>query len=86
VVITNQVHSNPDPYSEADSLVPIGGNAIAYPSRYIIDLELMGSTYRRAVLKKSPLKSSMSSHLMIDEIGFVDKGPNYLPQNDAMSI
>jgi DNA repair protein RAD51 len=52
VVITNQVQSNPHPYSIADKLIPVGGNCIASTSRYIISLELMGSTYRNAVLKK----------------------------------
>ena len=82
VVITNQVQSNPNPYSVADKLIPIGGNAIAYPSRYIINLELMGSTYRNAVLKKSPLKAPASKPVMIYEGGFVDQGPNYLALND----
>ncbi len=82
VVITNQVQSSPNPYSVADKLIPVVGNAIAYSSRYIINLELMGSIYLRAVLKKSPLNAPASKPVMIYEGGFVDQGPNYLALND----
>jgi hypothetical protein len=52
------------------------------PRRYIINLELLGTAYRNAVLKKSPLKPPASKPVMIHEGGFVDQGPNYLALND----
>jgi len=48
VVITNQVHSNPSPYFEAEKLIAIGGNVLSYPCKYIVNLENHGLQYRRA--------------------------------------
>lgn len=82
VVITNQVHSNPRPYSEAEKLKPIGGNVLLYPCKYIINLEDHGFQYRRASLNKSPCKPPFSLPLMIDNRGFSDKDP-FLPQRGS---
>jgi RecA/RadA recombinase len=81
VVITNQVHSNPRPYSESDKLKPIGGNVLSYPCKYIVSLEDYGSQYRRATLEKSPYRPPFSLPLMIGNRGFEDKDP-FLPTSD----
>ena len=82
VVITNQVHSNPQPYSEADRLQPIGGNVLSYPCKYIINIESWGDQYRRAILEKHPYRPHFSVPLMIVDRGFSDKDP-FLPQRSS---
>jgi hypothetical protein len=69
---------NLDPYRITGKLKPIGGNAIASASRYVINMENIGSDYRRLVLMKSPLRAPASESVMIYEGGFIDKCPNYL--------
>ncbi len=75
VVITNQVHSNPRPYAEADKLQPIGGNILSYSSKYVVNIEGYGIQYRRAILEKHPYTSHFSVPLMIYDGGFVDRDP-----------
>ena len=75
VVITNQVHSNPQSYSEADRLQPIGGNIISYSSKYIVNIKGYGFQYRTAILEKHPYRPHFSVLLMIDNRGFVDRDP-----------
>ena len=75
VVITNQVHSNPNSYSEADKLQPIGGNVLSYSSKYVVNLEEYGFQYRRAILEKSPYRPHFSLYLKIDYNGFMDENP-----------
>jgi RecA/RadA recombinase len=75
VVITNQVHSNPQPYSGSNKLQPIGGNILSYPCKYIINIESWGDPYRRAVLEKHPYRPHLSVPLMIDDRGFSDRDP-----------
>jgi RecA/RadA recombinase len=74
-VITNQVHSNPMHYSEADKLQAIGGNVLSYSSKYIVNIEDYGFQYRRARLEKSPIRPSTSVPLMVDGMGFKDEDP-----------
>lgn len=75
VVITNQVHSNPQSYSEADRLQPIGGNVLPYSSKYVVNIKKYGILYRTATLEKHPYISHFSLSLMIDNRGFVDRDP-----------
>ena len=72
VVITNQVHSNPQSYSEADRLQPIGGNVLSYSSKYVVDIKKYGIVNRIAILEKHPYRPHFSVPLIIDETGFVD--------------
>ena len=75
VVITNEVHSNPQPYSYSDKLQPAGGNVLSYPCKYIVNLEDRGFQYRSARLEKSPNLSAFSVPLIIDNKGFTDENP-----------
>jgi DNA repair protein RadA len=72
VVITNQVHSNPQSYSEADRLQPIGGNVLSYSSKYVVDIKKYGIVNCIAILEKHPYRPHFSVRLIIDERGFVD--------------
>jgi len=75
VVITNQVHSNPQPYSGSNKLQPIGGNILSYPCKYIVNIEGWGDQYRRAILEKHPHRPHFSVPLMIYDRGFSDRNP-----------
>lgn len=75
VVITNEVHSNPRHYNEADKLQPVGGNVLSCPCRYIVNLEYYGIQYRRATLEKSPNMPTFSISLIMDNKGFRDEDP-----------
>jgi DNA repair protein RadA len=82
VVITNQVHSNPQPYSESNKLQPIGGNVFSYPCKYIINIEDWGDPYCRAIIEKHPHRPRLSVPLMIDDGGFSDRDP-FIPQRSG---
>jgi RecA/RadA recombinase len=75
IVVTNQIHSNPRPYSEADKLKAVGGNILSHSCKYIINIENWGERYRRAILEKHPYRPHSSLWLLIDDKGFVDRDP-----------
>lgn len=81
VVITNQVHSNPQHYSEANKLQPIGGNVLSYLCKYIVNIESWGDQYHRAISEKHPYRPQFSVPLMIDDRGFSNRDP-FQPQRN----
>ena len=86
IVITNQVHTNPDRY-ESQRLTPIGGNALAHTSKHRVQLRRIPRSTFVAKLDHSYSYPQNEALFTIDERGITDieDYSEYKDENEVLS-